>query len=70
MRQLYAVAVERYKGGNNWTADIVYLHADGQRDARVKFLAGEPKRKRVRVVAIGPVIGYNVDDKEGKQLSV
>jgi len=68
-RKLYAVACERFSRGQ-WTADIVYLHANSQTDARLQFVKAEPNRRKVRVVAVGPAVGYFVDDKEGKHLSV
>lgn len=75
MRPLYAVAVERFRYNRrtktgNWVPDIDYLHADSIPHARAQFCYREPNRRVSRIVGVAPVIGYYVEDKEGKILSV
>lgn len=73
-RQLYAVAVERWqKVGRTYHmrgARVEYLHADSSAHARNQFCFSHPNRRTHRVVAVGPTLGYHVNDQDGKILSV
>lgn len=69
---LFAIAYEyRIKPGV-WGADFVYLHAADAADARLQFFASEPTslHKHMRVVGIAPVVGYQVNDNHGDDLTV
>jgi hypothetical protein len=66
--QLYSVACERYNKGR-WTPSLEYLHAEDAGHARAQFCAANPNRAVCKIVAIGPVIGYNADDR-GENVSV
>jgi len=67
---LYAVAVERYRRGSLVAAGIRYMHADSIAHAKNQYCYAHPNRRTHRVISVGPVIGYYVDDKDGKELSV
>lgn len=77
---LYAVAYETWDqvGSTqiNLKGDIQYERAQSIPEARKTFLVNRPHilrkldRKRARIVAIGPVLGYYVEDKDEKILSV
>jgi hypothetical protein len=68
---LYAIASEKEvrngDGTSNWYAEIVHVHALDQANARFIFLQ-DPEHRTRRIVAIGPVIGYHVDDEHGDKL--
>jgi hypothetical protein len=69
---LYSVAYEKFvKTGRHgyWKPEIEYLHAIDGAEARIKFCFANPNRRTCKIIAIGPVIGYNVDDS-GKNISV
>jgi hypothetical protein len=62
---LYAVAVEKFDG-REWQADIRYLHASSQGEARTMFTAGHSDEligrwphlvATMKVVSIAPAIG-------------
>ena len=70
-RTLFAVAIERVVG-MHWTASIEYLHADSIAHARILFTAGNSQpllNRTMKIVAIGPAIGYFVEDNKGMILS-
>lgn len=68
---LYAVAVERWAPRlNAWRPEeIVYVHGVDVANARFEYLRTNPD-KGTRIVALGPVIGYHVEDSHGEILSV
>lgn len=75
-QKLYSVAYESLRKGRDardvhgWKPNLEYFHADDGEDANIKaceILSGE---KRVRIVAIAPVLGYHVLDSQGDKLSV
>jgi hypothetical protein len=70
---LFAVAVERLmrvrgNAGVTWKAEMIYLHATDSANARIRFTATHDRS--YRIVALGPVIGYFVNDNHGDDLSV
>lgn len=71
--RLYAVAVERWqKRGRTYhlrATRIEYLHADSTIHARNQYCYSHPNRRTHRVVAVGPAMGYFVEDQDGKILS-
>jgi len=68
---LYSVAYEKYnRRTGEWVPVMEYLHAEDAGHARVQFCAMNPNRQTCKIVAIGPVIGYHVEDNEGKVLSL
>lgn len=71
MNQLYAIACERViKQGSTvtWVPEIVHVHALDSANAKFIFLQDPIHRKHYRIVAIGPVIGYHVEDEHGEIL--
>ena len=69
-RILYAVACEQLVDGQTVIPQMVYLHAVDGAHARWQFTQDPIHRKHFRIVAIAPVIGYNVLDNHGDELSV
>ena len=70
-KPLFAVAVEKVVG-MKWVASIEYLHADNVAHARILFTAGNTQplmNRSMKIVAIGPAIGYFVEDNKGMILS-
>jgi len=71
-RRLYAVACERViklpDGKTTIIPEIVHLHAVDEPNARWVFYNDPVHRKHYRIVAVGPVIGYHVDDEHGEVL--
>jgi hypothetical protein len=67
---LYAVAVEIFRKGRLVSAKIKYLHALDQQNAKLKFRHAYPNANKYRIVAIAPVIGLFVNDKQGRDLSI
>ncbi len=68
-RILWGVAVEIWRKGTLVSATIAYLHADTASEARRDYLKSQPP-PGAKVVAVGRVIGYFVDDNQGNRLSV
>lgn len=69
-RVLYAIAFNK-RTPRGWVPDTVYLHAEDQGDAAVKFFRVRwGKRGSVNVVGIAPVVGFKVLDEHGESLSV
>jgi len=76
-KELYAVAFRRahkvwskkkLRWIQNWKADIEYLHATSQHEARFLFTAGnsaEIVKRRLKIVAVGLAINFFVEDKQG-----
>ena len=60
-RPLYAIAVEYHNG----KPEIFYCHADNQAEARAHVGPGD-----YRIIAIGPVIGYEALDADAKKFLV
>lgn len=55
-----------------WRADIEYLHATSQTEARFLFSAGNSAaivNRRLKIVAVGLAINFFVEDKQGMILS-
>lgn len=73
-KQLYAVAYERYRRCKRKgvlrlaSADIEYMHADSTAHARNQFCYSHPNRRTHRIVAVGPALGYFVQDNHGEKL--
>jgi len=70
-RKLYAIASERMiKHGKNisWVPEIVHVHANDSAHAKFIFLQDIDHRRNYRIVAVGPVIGYHVEDEHGEKL--
>lgn len=80
-KDLYAVAFraahrvwskKRRRWTMQWKADIEYLHATSQNEAKFMFTAGNSAaimNKRLRIVAVGLAINFFVEDKQGMILS-
>ena len=70
-KSLYAVAAEipiKKKGKIiGWSAEITHVHAIDSVNARYIYLQ-DAKHHSHRIVAIGPVIGYHVEDEHGDYL--
>ena len=68
--RLYAIASERMIRRNGivlWEPEVLHVHAVN--DANAKFIFMQyPEHKNHRIVAIGPVIGYHIDDEHGEKL--
>jgi hypothetical protein len=60
--QLYAVAYrKRIKGTKDWEIIMEYLHAEDSNQARILFTAGNTRaivRKKIKIIGIGPAIGF------------
>ena len=67
-RKLYAIAAEKRVSKNTWVPEIVHVHADDSANAKFIFLQNPDHRKNYRIVAVGPVIGYHVEDEHGERL--
>lgn len=70
-KPLFAIALERVIG-MKWVASIEYLHADNVAHARILFTAGNTQpllNRTMKIVAIGPAIGFFVEDNKGMILS-
>ena len=71
-RSLYAVAVEipiKRRGKIiGWKPEITHLHAFDSQNAKVTYLQ-DPDNYSHRIVAVGPVVGYFVEDNHGEVLS-
>jgi len=61
--RLFAVAYEKYTAIHGWVPEIDYLHAETAAEARNRFCIAYPNRSHNKIVAIGAVLGYNVDEK-------
>jgi hypothetical protein len=70
-KTLYAVVYEIYEKRNPdpIAGKIHYVQADDAAEARYHFRRSYPNHRRYRMSAVAPVIGYFVEDKEGKILS-
>lgn len=71
-KPLFAVAAERpvLKGRRvvGYEPDgIIHCHAEDAAEARFVFFQ-DPAYRRHRIVAIGPVVGYHVEDEHGEVL--
>jgi hypothetical protein len=70
-RRLYCAAYETMGGDGKVIANKEYMHAESESEARVQFWNGRIAADNViRLVAVGPVIGYFVQDKTGGKLNV
>jgi hypothetical protein len=80
-KDLYAVAFrtahkvwsrKKARHVTQWKADIEYLHATSQHEARFLFTAGNSAdilKRRIKIVAVGLAINFFVEDKQGMILS-
>jgi hypothetical protein len=77
-KTLYAIAYERrviyVKNGERrrrWVAEVEYLHAENEGDARLQYFQSEAPHvmQEVRIVGVAPVIGYHVNDNHGDVIS-
>lgn len=67
---LWCVAYEKLNASNNtWIANLEYYRGQRVSEIHRSFRAANP-HPDIRVVGISRVIGYKVEDKEGKILSV
>lgn len=71
---LFAVGRELWRNVNGTlrcvTADVVYVHAIDVVAARLEYFKVHDIHARWRICAIGPVVGFFVDDAHGDKLSV
>lgn len=67
MKKLFAIACERVVNGTV-IPEIVHTHALDAANAKFIFLQDPVHRKNYRIVAVGPVIGYHVEDEHGERL--
>ncbi len=67
---LFAIACERYRptAPNKFLPEIFYTHAESAKQASMEFY--NSKGPYDKLVGVSVVIGYNVEDKKGKVLSV
>jgi len=71
-KPLHAVAIERItvkSGKVVVNPEIEYLHATDVNEARILYTAGNPDRKKTRIVGIARVIGYHAEDDNGDVVS-
>lgn len=67
---IYAIAVERFnRQGWPVNVSVEYVKADDAAHAKAQFRVAEPNPRRSRIVAVGPAIGFFVEDNHGEQLS-
>lgn len=67
---LFAICIEKRTREGQWAPDgIEYTHAPNVHQVRLNFWATET-RKNLRIAAIGHVLGFHVEDKDGMVLSV
>ena len=71
-KTLYCICYEYQIMGAVWGADKLYMHGEDAGDVRLQFFRSDAPEtmRRIRIVAIAPVIGYFVDDTKGNRLSV
>ncbi len=65
---LYAICAEKvYRRTGNVAADIIYVHAADDGEAR--WIFGQDRDFRgFRIVAVAPAIGFHVADNHGEKL--
>jgi len=69
---LFCVACETLGKDRIRLPELRYLHADDALHAERKFRQGHSReiiQGIIRIVAVGPVIGYHVHDSHGEKLS-
>ena len=66
--KLFAIASERLIN-NSWVPEIIHTHAIDAANAKYIFLQ-DPAHRKHKIVAIGVVIGYHVEDEHGEVLRV
>jgi len=67
-RPLWAVAAEEWDG-KEWGLIVRYNHAENQAHARANYIMARGAAL-FRIVSVGVVIGYKVNDNQGLALSV
>jgi len=70
-RPLHCIALKKWTG-SGWVNQLEYLHADDSAMAKAIFVGTlqGPAILYTRIIAVAPVIGYFVDDNQGRVLSV
>ena len=69
---LFCVACETLDKDRIRRPELRYLHGDDAQDAERKFRQAHSREiinGIIRIVAVGPVIGYHVHDSHGEKLS-
>lgn len=70
-QRLYAVAVEIPIKRNGkivgWVPEITHVHADDSLQARAIYMK-DSFHYNHRIVAVGPVVGFHVEDEHGDYL--
>lgn len=67
--ELHAIAWLRFERGK-WVSEISYLHAMNVAHARALFVGGREAGERYTITAIGPVIGYWVEETKDKKIII
>jgi len=65
-KQLWAVCAELLVRPKVWVPDIMYMHAHDKASALAQYYISKPKAKRVKIVAVAPVVGYHVNEETGE----
>lgn len=69
--KLFAIASERTIRRNGKVIlipEVIHVHAIDSANAKFIFLQDPDHRRNCRIVAVGPVIGYHVEDEHGEKL--
>jgi hypothetical protein len=70
-KKLHCLAIEtRNRLGLVVETNLLYMHGDDIANVRYLYRLTQPNTQKYHIVAIAPVIGFHVDDKQGNQLSV
>ena len=70
-KTLFCLAIETHnRKGQITETNLLYMHGDDVANVRYLYRLTQPNTRKYHIVAIAPVIGYKVDDKQGKLLSV
>ena len=68
--KLWAIAFEIRRGRRILKGNIDYVQDVGIAEAKLQWRKANPNYSTHYIVAVGPVIGYKVKDKQGQILSV
>ena len=68
--KLFAIASEKYVGPGplDWKPVINLCHAEDAARAKIIFLSDNNHVRLHRIIAIGEVIGFHVEDEHGEKL--